>query len=119
MKRAEQYITSQSFACVPLAIPTHSSSSAAASDLVKKKRQLFPDLSRELEKYTNTKKEAVGEREILTINRCVKSYLTGSHNELLLKFGRIIRAAFTPAGSYIFLHIRHFGSHHFVGYIRL
>lgn len=26
-------------------------------------------------------------------------------NELLLKFGRIIRAAFTPAGSHIFLHI--------------
>lgn len=78
MKRAEQYITSQPFACVPQAIPAHSSSAAAASDLVKKKRQLFPDLSRELEKYINAKTGSVGEREILTINRCVKAYLAAT-----------------------------------------
>ncbi|MDX6039239.1 hypothetical protein [Scandinavium lactucae] len=78
MKSAEQYITSQPFACVPQAIPAHSSSAAAASDLVKKKRQLFPDLRRELEKYITAKKGAVGEREILTINRCVKAYLAAT-----------------------------------------
>ncbi|VFS40926.1 Uncharacterised protein [Enterobacter cancerogenus] len=75
MKRAEQYITSQPFACVPQAIPAHSSSALAASALVKEKKPLFPNLKGELEKYANAKTGSVGEREILTINRCVNAYL--------------------------------------------
>lgn len=49
----------------------------------------------------------------------------GGGNELLFKLRRIIRASLMPAGSHIFLHIWHFGSHylfgghHFVGCIRL
>lgn len=78
MKRAEQYITSQPFACVPQAIPAHTSSATAASDMVKKEKPLFPNLKGELEKYTNAKTGSVGEREILTINRCVNAYLAAT-----------------------------------------
>jgi len=75
MKRAEQYITSQPFACVPQAIPAHSYSALAAPTLLNEKKPLFPNLKNEFEKYANAKTGSVGEREILTINRCVNAYL--------------------------------------------
>jgi len=75
MKRAEQYITSQPFACVPQAIPAHSYSALAAPTLLNEKKPLFPNLKYEFEKYGNAKTGSVGEREILTINRCVNAYL--------------------------------------------
>lgn len=75
MKRAEQYITSQPFACVPQAIPAHSYSALAAPTLLNEKKPLFPNLKNEFEKYGNAKTGSVGEREILTINRCVNAYL--------------------------------------------
>ena len=78
MKRAEQYITSQPFACVPQAIPAHSSSALATPALVNENKPLFPNLKSELEKYINAKMGSVGEREVLTINRCVNAYLAAS-----------------------------------------
>lgn len=78
MKRAEQYITSQPFACVPQAIPAHSSSALATPALVNEKKPLFPNLKSELEKYINAKMGSVGEREVLTVNRCVNAYLAAS-----------------------------------------
>lgn len=75
MKRAEQYITSQPFACVPQA---HSSSALATPALVNEKKPLFPNLKSKLEKYANAKTGSVGEREILTINRRVNAYLAAT-----------------------------------------
>ncbi|WP_261308026.1 site-specific integrase [Enterobacter roggenkampii] len=42
------------------------------------KKPLFPNLKSELEKYANAKTGFVGEREILTINRCVNAYLAAT-----------------------------------------
>jgi hypothetical protein len=79
MKRAEQYITSQPFACVPQAIPAHSSSALAAPVLVNEKKRLFPNLQSELDKYIKAKMGSVGEREILTIRRSVNAYLAATN----------------------------------------
>lgn len=76
--RVEKYLTSQPFPCVPQVSPSHTSSAADNPTPIKPKKQTYQDLLEELEKYTNAKTGSVGERELLTIDRCVKAYLSST-----------------------------------------
>lgn len=73
--RVEKYLTSQPFHCVPQSIPAHTSSAAAASFQQPQQKIYFKSLKIELDKYISAKAGSVGEREILTIIRCVNAYL--------------------------------------------
>lgn len=72
--RVEKYLTSQHFPCVPQAIPAHTATPSASFQQPLQNIP-FKSLKFELDKYTSAKTGAVGEREILTINRCVNAYL--------------------------------------------
>lgn len=76
--RVEKYLTSQPLPCVPQAIPAHTSPAAVASFQNPQKKPSFKNLLSELKKYTSAKAGSVGEREILTINRCVNAYLAST-----------------------------------------
>ncbi|WP_145598559.1 site-specific integrase [Yersinia alsatica] len=76
--RVEKYLTSQPFPCLPQDTPAHTASATAASTPTKPKKSLYQNLLRELEKYILAKTDSVGERELLTINRCVKAYLSST-----------------------------------------
>ncbi|HEY3588466.1 MAG TPA: site-specific integrase [Buttiauxella sp.] len=76
--RVEKYLTSQPFHCVPQSIPSHTSSAAENLTPPTPTKQSDQDLLKELEKYTNSKNGSVGERELLSINRCVKAYLSST-----------------------------------------
>lgn len=73
--RVEKYLTSQPFPCVPQAIPSHTTPAMAASFQKAQQKIPFQNLKIELDKYISAKAGSIGEREILTINRCVNAYL--------------------------------------------
>nr|VUD35007.1 Uncharacterised protein [Raoultella sp. NCTC 9187] len=72
--RVEKYLTSQPFHCVPQSIPAHTATPSASFQQPQQKKP-FKSLKSELDKYTSAKTGEVGEREILTINRCVNAIL--------------------------------------------
>ncbi|MGO2441818.1 MAG: site-specific integrase, partial [Serratia proteamaculans] len=69
LERVQRYLVSRHF---PLSegIPAHTSPAASAP------QQLKINLKNELQVYIASKKDNVGERELLTIERCVNAYLT-------------------------------------------
>lgn len=73
----EKYLTSQPFHCVPQPIPVHTATPSASFQQLQQKKP-FKSLKSELDKYTKAKTGEVGEREILTINRCVNAYLNST-----------------------------------------
>ncbi|WP_228293828.1 hypothetical protein [Klebsiella michiganensis] len=75
--RVEKYLTSQPFHCVPQPIPAHTATPSASFQQPQQKKP-FKSLKSELDKYTSAKTGEVGEREILTINRCVNAYLNST-----------------------------------------
>lgn len=75
--RVEKYLTSQPFHCVPQSIPAHTATPSASFQQPQQKKP-FKSLKSELDKYTVAKTGEVGEREILTINRCVNAYLNST-----------------------------------------
>ncbi|EAU9998370.1 integrase, partial [Salmonella enterica] len=75
--RVEKYLTSQPFHCVPQSIPAHTATPSASFQQPQQKKP-FKSLKSELDKYTRAKTGEVGEREILTINRCVNAYLNST-----------------------------------------
>lgn len=75
--RVEKYLTSQPFHCVPQSIPAHTATPSASFQQPQQKTP-FKSLKSELDKYTKGKAQSVGEREILTINRCVNAYLNST-----------------------------------------
>ena len=75
--RVEKYLTSQSFHCVPQSIPAHTATPSASFQQPQQKKP-FKSLKGELDKYVASKLGSVGEREILTINRCVTAYLNST-----------------------------------------
>lgn len=80
--RVEKYLSSQPFPCVPQAIPAHAPSAMAASFQKPPKKTPTKNILGELEKYTRVKMGSVGERELLTINRCVNAYLASTNEPL-------------------------------------
>lgn len=76
--RVEKYLTSQPFPCVSQATPAHTSPAAAASFQNPQKKIPLKTLLSELKKYINMKVGSVGEREILTIKRCINAYLAST-----------------------------------------
>ncbi|EMX8931386.1 site-specific integrase [Enterobacter asburiae] len=75
--RVEKYLTSQPFHCVPQSIPAHTATPSASFQQPQQKKP-FKSLKSEFDKYTKAKTGEVGEREILTINRCVNAYLNST-----------------------------------------
>ena len=75
--RVEKYLTSRPFHCVPQSIPAHTATPSASFQQPQQKKP-FKSLKSELDKYTKAKTGEVGEREILTINRCVNAYLNST-----------------------------------------
>jgi len=71
LERVQHYLVSRHF---PLSesIPAHTSPAAAATQQL---QQPKINLKKELQAYIASKKDAVGERELLTIERCVNAYL--------------------------------------------
>lgn len=76
IERVEKYLVSHPFPCVPQAIPAHTSPAAPVLSNIPEKKKF--NLLKELEKYIKSKVDSVGEREIMTINRCVKAYLSAT-----------------------------------------
>lgn len=79
--RVEKYLTSQPFHCVPQSIPAHTATPSASFQQPQQKKP-FKSLKSELNKYTKSKAGSVGEREILTISRCVNAYLNSTKEPL-------------------------------------
>lgn len=90
--RMEKYLTSQPFHSVPQSIPVHTATPSASFQQPQQKKP-FKSLKSELDKYTKSKAGSVGEREMMTINRCVNAYLNstkepGLYGFYCLKSGR-------------------------------
>lgn len=75
--RVGKNLISQPFHCVPQSIPAHTATPSASFQQPQQKTP-FKSLKSELGKYTSAKTGEVGEREILTINRCVNAYLNST-----------------------------------------